>query len=130
MRLLYLLWFLVFGLLVLINLRDNYIEYKVSQSEGEISAVYVLGVPSLCQRRNNKITVEFEGRDYSVLISSNQCIANTFIVGTTTNLMYVRRFDHLFVQKINSTSYVLSFLFICLPLAFLIMLLKPKKGRS
>lgn len=129
MRLLYLIGFLVFGFLAQDNFRDNYIEHKVSQSEGVIVMVKVIGIPNLCGRRNNRILVEFEDRNYSILISSNQCATNTFTVGRTTKLMYVKRFDHMFVEKINSVSYILSFLFFLLPIAFLIMLLKPIKGK-
>lgn len=131
MKYLYLIGFLLFSFLSLQNFKTSYIEYKLIDSEGLIVTVDVLRIPELCRSRNNRILVNYNGNEYSVLISNKKCVDGIYGVGNKVEMVYVSRFDKLFIQKSTSRSvYILSIVFFLFPIGFLIALLKPIGSKS
>ena len=56
--------------------------------------------PSFCSR-NNRITIDYENRDYSILISRRECVENKFKSNHIYTFMYSRIFDHFITTNRN-----------------------------
>jgi hypothetical protein len=124
MKYFYVLGFLIFSFLTLQNFKSKHIEYKLAKTEGEKAIVEVTEIPDLCQRRNNRLSVKRDKKEYSVLISNKKCVEGVFKVGDKIEMIYVPRFDKLFIQKPTSKfNYILSIAFFLIPIGFLAALL-------
>ncbi len=127
MKYFYVFGFLIFSFLALQNFKNKHIEYKLANTEGRKIVVSVKEIPDLCQRRNNRIIVQSYEKEYSVLISNKKCIGGLFKVGDKVEMIYVQRFDKLFIQKATSKfNYILSIAFFVIPIGFLIALILNK----
>lgn len=110
------------------NFKNSYIEFKLANTEGKKVAVEVVGIPNLCQRRNNRITVQYEKKKYSVLISNKACIEGRFRIGDKVEMIYIPRFDKLFIESSTSKfNFILSIALFLIPIVFLVLLIRPRK---
>ncbi|SEL95007.1 hypothetical protein SAMN05421740_1156 [Parapedobacter koreensis] len=122
--------FLLTGFLAFQNFKNSYIEYRLAKTEGIKVSAEVINVPDFCQRRNNRIDVKFDGREYSIVISNKNCVDGVYSRGDMVDMIYVSRFDYLFFQKATAGfNYIVSISFFILPLVCLVTSLKKRNKK-
>lgn len=124
----YLVCSLVFGLLCLSFFKQSYTEHVLARTEGLEVKAKIARIQKFCKRTNNRIDVIYQKKTYSVSISRTQCLKGTYRTGDDINLIYVDRFDSLFIKKDTSGfNYILSIVFLVLPIAFFVEAIKKRR---
>ena len=127
-RILYLIGFFVFSFFAL-NFFESTQREKTINETGIPVLAKVAGVPN-CGRSSNTIDVKIEQKTYNISIGKNDCIQGFYKVGDTLKVLYSSVYDRAQrPEQFTYFSYIVSILFFCLPIYFLLLLIKPFKSK-